>query len=391
MGKPVRRRQPPHTRGIRPTGAILTLALLAAGVWLGPVAPASADPIADKKAQAAALAKVIESKGEAVSKLAEAVNQARLRAGHLNDQLGQAQAAMEAAERRASAVRARMRDQVVASYVRGGAAAAVPAADPEVLDVAVQRTYVSTLTAGEKDVVDDLRAVHLQVEEERTQLASARQAAGDAVGQVTASQRAAAQAVADEQAALAKVQGDLAGLVAVEAQRLAEQQAAQARTAAAARQAADQLARSRRSAAPPIVSGLLRAAPGALSVVRNAPAELPVAAGAAGAVEEARRQIGKPYVYGAAGPNSFDCSGLIMWAWGHAGVSLPHSAAAQYTDFPHVPMDSIQPGDILAYGSPIHHDGLYIGGGQMIEASHTGTPVRYASIYRSDLVGASRP
>jgi cell wall-associated NlpC family hydrolase len=128
------------------------------------------------------------------------------------------------------------------------------------------------------------------------------------------------------------------------------------------------------------------------SAKRPAPTvEAPVAPGAAGAVEEARRQLGKPYVYGAAGPDSFDCSGLTMWAWGHAGVSMSHSAAAQYGEFPHVSTDSLQPGDLIFYGSPIHHVGMYVGGGQMIEASHTGTPVRYASIWRSDMVGASRP
>jgi cell wall-associated NlpC family hydrolase len=80
-----------------------------------------------------------------------------------------------------------------------------------------------------------------------------------------------------------------------------------------------------------------------------------------------------------------------MWAWRAGGVSLPHSAADQYSVIPHVSMASLQPGDLLFYGSPIHHVGIYVGNGTMIEAPHSGAVVRYASIYRSDLVGAGRP
>jgi cell wall-associated NlpC family hydrolase len=113
--------------------------------------------------------------------------------------------------------------------------------------------------------------------------------------------------------------------------------------------------------------------------------------GAAAAIAEAQRQLGKPYQWGAAGPNSFDCSGLTMWAWRAAGVSLPHYTVAQYNATTHVSLGAIQPGDLLFYGSDMHHVGLYVGNGQMIEAPHSGTNVRYASIYRSDFYAASRP
>ena len=79
-----------------------------------------------------------------------------------------------------------------------------------------------------------------------------------------------------------------------------------------------------------------------------------------------------------------------MWSWGHAGHSLPHSASAQYDATSRVSLGDLQPGDLVFFGRPIHHEGIYVGGGQMIEASHSGTPVRYASISRSDLVGAGR-
>ena len=117
----------------------------------------------------------------------------------------------------------------------------------------------------------------------------------------------------------------------------------------------------------------------------------PASGRAAVAVREAYNQLGKPYSWGASGPGSFDCSGLTMWAWGHAGVSLSHSAAAQYDEGRHVSQADIQPGDLTFYGSPIHHVGIYIGGGNMISAPHSGDVVKIEAAFRSDYVGASRP
>jgi cell wall-associated NlpC family hydrolase len=117
----------------------------------------------------------------------------------------------------------------------------------------------------------------------------------------------------------------------------------------------------------------------------------PVRPIAAKAIATAAAQIGKPYRWGAAGPDAFDCSGLTMYSWAAAGVSLPHSSRAQYSSLPKVANDQIQPGDLLFYGSPVHHVGVYEGGGVYIHAPETGENVRRDSIYRRDFVGASRP
>lgn len=109
------------------------------------------------------------------------------------------------------------------------------------------------------------------------------------------------------------------------------------------------------------------------------------------AVQTALAQVGKPYQWGAAGPSSFDCSGLTMYAWAHAGVSLPHSSAAQYSATARVSTSSLAPGDLLFYYSPIHHVAMYIGGGRMVEAPYTGASVRVVPMRTSDLVGAGRP
>ena len=109
------------------------------------------------------------------------------------------------------------------------------------------------------------------------------------------------------------------------------------------------------------------------------------------AVDAALSQVGKPYQWGAAGPDSYDCSGLTMWAWAHAGVSLPHNSGAQYSSTARVAQGDWEPGDLLFFGSPIHHVGMYIGGGEMVEAPYTGGFVQVSSAMRSDYAGAGRP
>jgi cell wall-associated NlpC family hydrolase len=113
--------------------------------------------------------------------------------------------------------------------------------------------------------------------------------------------------------------------------------------------------------------------------------------GAAAAIAYARAQLGKPYCFAGAGPSCFDCSGLTMRAWGAAGVSMPHYSGAQYSMFPHVPLNAMQPGDLVFWGpGGSQHVGLYIGGGQMIAAPHTGDVVKIQAVWGSP-VGAARP
>jgi peptidoglycan DL-endopeptidase CwlO len=113
------------------------------------------------------------------------------------------------------------------------------------------------------------------------------------------------------------------------------------------------------------------------------------------AVQAALSVLGTHYVWGSASPSGgFDCSGLTSWAWAQAGVYIPHSSAAQYSSLPHVPLGSVQPGDLIFYYSPISHVALYIGGGQIVHARNPGPggEVQVSSMYGySTPVGASRP
>ena len=111
---------------------------------------------------------------------------------------------------------------------------------------------------------------------------------------------------------------------------------------------------------------------------------------AATAIRYAMAQVGKAYVYGAAGPNAFDCSGLMMMAWAQAGVSLPHSSSAQYGVGRHVSSNELQPGDLVFYYSPISHVAMYIGNGLIVEAANPGAGVRVSGVFSMPYAGATR-
>ncbi len=120
------------------------------------------------------------------------------------------------------------------------------------------------------------------------------------------------------------------------------------------------------------------------------------ASGAEAAIDFAMAQMGKPYQWGADGPSSYDCSGLVMRAWQQGGVSLPHYSVEQYAQSQPVALSDLRRGDLVFFASgsdyqSIYHVGLYIGSGQMIEAPYTGENVRISSIWRSSLFGAARP
>lgn len=122
------------------------------------------------------------------------------------------------------------------------------------------------------------------------------------------------------------------------------------------------------------------------------PAVVPVSGRAGAAVAEARRQLGKPYVWGATGPGSFDCSGLTSWSWRAAGVNIPRTSRQQYAAGNTVSRSALQPGDLVYFGSPIYHVAIYIGGNTMISAPQPGDVVKYQSLEAfSDYAGATRP
>jgi cell wall-associated NlpC family hydrolase len=398
----------------------LVLAALVASLF-SQVLPASADAIADKRAEAERIARQLEQQSRQVSILAEDYDEARLRIAKVETELATASAKVKKTDEEAAAIRARLKGQAVESYVRGGAipALAMLADTQTTEDIGVRSQYIRTVTSGAVDVLDELRAVRLQLDEQRSRLDDAKAEAKAAADEAESKRRQAAAAEAAQRKTLSQVQGEVAILVEAEAKRRAEEQArkAQAELAAkakaeaeakakeaaardaAARKTAEEAARkaATTTTAKPTASGSVVTTRPTTTTTTTRPSSGgstttagPPAAGADAAIAEARRQIGKPYEWGGSGPDSFDCSGLTSWAWRAGGKSLSHSSRALWSETSRVSIDAIQPGDLLFYGSPIHHVALYIGDGQMIEAPETGKNVRYASIYRSDYVGAGR-
>ncbi|WP_102142666.1 peptidoglycan hydrolase RipC [Mycobacterium hubeiense] len=165
------------------------------------------------------------------------------------------------------------------------------------------------------------------------------------------------------------------------------------------------------AALPPVPPTVAAAAPGALppandpSVLAAAPGGIPpgdmapeaaIGAPAPGSghsstvIQAALSRIGSPYSWGGSGPNAFDCSGLVMWAFQQAGISLPHSSQALARGGQPVSQDQMQPGDVVTYYSDASHAAIYIGDGMMVHASTYGTPVRVAPVNNAPIYNVRR-
>lgn len=163
---------------------------------------------------------------------------------------------------------------------------------------------------------------------------------------------------------------------------------AQARAEAAARKAAAAAAalRAKMNHHPVFVAG---GGPGSYDNTVSAATER-------AALSYAESQIGKPYEWGAAGPDTYDCSGLVMWSYAQVGVTVDHWTGFQWNEGAHIALSDLRAGDLVFFATDtsnpdtIHHVGMYIGDGQMVEAPYTGANVRISDAFRPDLIGAVR-
>ncbi|WP_220032476.1 peptidoglycan hydrolase RipC [Mycolicibacterium moriokaense] len=146
-------------------------------------------------------------------------------------------------------------------------------------------------------------------------------------------------------------------------------------------------------AAPPADPGILASPPDGIPPGDMAPPGANPAGGspeAATVIQAALSRIGSPYTWGGSGPGQFDCSGLVMWSFQQAGISLPHSSQALAQGGQPVSMDQIQPGDLVTYYSDASHVAIYIGDGMMVHASTFGVPVRVAPVDNAPIYNVRR-
>jgi cell wall-associated NlpC family hydrolase len=347
--------------------------------WQAQVSPPQAAPTVPappaELALAARLEQQIEAQSEVLDVLADRYNLARQRAAaadaavaQVHSQLARARADEMLAGSDQEVAVARLRAVALDAYL-GVAPSAVPSltsGGDRFLESGVAELYSRSAFASVSDRLTELRAakrnrhqIELTVEAEQRQ-ALAQQAAATAAQAAVGAAAAAATALQQQQTAtLAKVQGDLVSLVAADHARTA----VQAYTSLAA---ADLLDFRVRGGLPP-------------------PRPQTTAA-----IDTALSQLGKPYQWGGTGPTSFDCSGLVQWSWAHAGVHLPRVAADQQAWAIPVPISQLEPGDLVFFGNPAHHVGMYVGHGLMVDAPHTGADVEIAPIWWTDLAGFGR-
>ena len=377
-------------------------------------APASAAPAPDKQTQADQLAQQLDDQGQHIAALDEQYNQAQAKADAISQQLAAIEPKLTDSNQQLTAARQRLSQASVDAYIHGGSSPLLGALlKSTASDFGVRRTYVNAALDEQRGALAQFDTARRKLLKTRDQLRAAQSQARAAAAAIDANRKAIEATVASQQATMQQVtQPGMAPLVAQAAADRAQQQQAQGK------QRFDQLA----APAPPSTTTVPRgpavAAPtkpaggsgsGPATTARPAPPTTtapkpaspppptpvgpapPVKPGAATAVNVAKAQLGKPYQWAAAGPDSFDCSGLVMYAWHAGGVSFAHSAAMQYDETARIALSQLQPGDLVFFYTPIEHVGIYVGGGQMIDAPYTGAFVRYDSIYNPALVGAGRP
>jgi cell wall-associated NlpC family hydrolase len=244
-------------------------------------------------------------------------------------------------------------------------------------DMITRMDSAKSVTGLDARVLSQVKSFRAAVKRNHELLAKARVSQQRVVAERASAKASIESQIGRQQSLLSSIKGQIAQIVAAErARQLQMAAAAQARLAAAHRVSQSQ----------DTVVGASAITPQGLTVVAP-PSSLSGAAGVA------MGELGKPYVWAAAGPDSFDCSGLIVYAFAAVGRSLPHSTYALYSLGVPVSRDQLQPGDLVFFDG-LGHAGIYIGGDQFVHAPHTGDVVKISSLnegwYSSTYVGARR-
>jgi cell wall-associated NlpC family hydrolase len=349
----------------RTSRVLATLCLAALGGSVFTAAPTQAEP------DIGTVQSRVDSLYHQAERASERYNNARLQLEAARTSLTALQADLTRQQRRVASVREGVAAAVVAQYqgqALSSTAQVLLSDDP---DAFLDRL---TTVAEHNDQQSQLMADYV-VQAKRLEMRRA--AAKRELVRIadTKAQLGSDKAEIDDKAAAAK------SLLATLKQRAAAR-ASRSRERAAARAASPS---QQQSASPHTAATAPAAAPAA------APVAAPASGRAAAAVRYALAQVGKAYVYGAAGPSAFDCSGLTMMAWAQAGVGLPHSSSAQQGSGTRVSQSQLQPGDLVFYYSPVSHVGMYIGNGQIVNAENPSVGVKITGVNSMPYAGAVRP
>ena len=343
-------------------------------------APAFADPIAAKKAEAAAVQSQIAGLNTKAEIATEEYNAAKSRYSQLTDKVHATEARIAKLKKRTGVLQSHLSTRASDMYRQGPLnflSVLLSVRSFEDFDTTIR--VLTSLNEQDAKTVSELKVAKSEADTARATLLAAQTEAGH-------QKTAMAHNAAAVKTQLAKRRQVLAGLT-VEIQTLIAQQIAAEKAAEQARAIA-LLQRQREAAAA--ASRSVSSSSGYSGIILGG--NPPTSSKGAAAVYWAEKQLGKPYVWAATGPNAFDCSGLTMYAYNKVGISLSHYSRAQINEGQRVSRSNLQPGDLVFFGSPIHHVGMYVGGGDFIEAPYTGSHVRITSLSRrGDFAGACRP
>lgn len=388
--------------------------LIATALAATPVSLAGASPVDDQERKVDQIADRLDRIEDQHNRLTTALAEAEAAKAELDDQIAEASERVAALEAQVGHLESELSELAINAFVHSGAMTGTPIfGDAARLSDGLARDHLTrvAMDLGDADA-DEYDALLDDLERERAALQK-KQAQATAYAEKIADDRAGAERLhADYESQYTKAQAELGQLLEEEEQRraeaayarmLAQQEAERAARAAAQQPAATSSGPGRgggaggssstgaasTTAAPPAAA---RGDEAPASSAASTAAAPPVSGNAGVAINAAMGQLGVPYRYAASSPGvAFDCSGLTAYAWGRAGVSLPHQSGQQYASTPHVPKEQAQPGDLIFYYSPIGHVGIYLGGGQMIHAPRTGDVVKVVAVNWGKVVGVSRP
>ena len=331
-------------------------------------APAFGDPLAVKQAEADRVQKQIESLGTKVEIAAENYNKARIRLNDITDQVGVVQRKINKLQKHQLFLQGHLDTRVSEMYRTGPLdflTVLLSVRSFEDFDSTIR--VLTSLNNQDAATVSDLKDTKASAQESKNKLVSIQK-------QARVQKVAMAENEAEIRQQLSNRKRLLAGL---------DSQIQKLLAAAMASQGTEQQART--------MAGLLRTRSASTGGITFGGDQAPNPKAAA-AVYWAESQMGKPYVWAAAGPDTYDCSGLMLWSYGHVGITLNHYSGDQINEGKSVQRSDLRPGDLVFFGSPIHHVGMYVGGDNFIEAPYTGSVVRIARFSnRGDFAGACRP
>ena len=372
---------------------------------LATIAPAGAAPsIAGKQAEAAALRAQIERESMRVGVLAEQYNGARVALEDAQAQVATAQAAVDATVAKRKELKATLARRAASLYRGSGSRTPFSQVDPgNMAKTARIAQYGDVTAARDNRLIDEVKRAETRLAAQRVTADTARANAARQADSAGAAYREASAADRSLRSRLSQIDAETKKLI--EQQRAEAARVEAARVAASQRQAAAQRAATeaaRRNGTPPPTAPRSTGTSGSggqTTPTTVSPALTGNPYGPPPAVSSrvpeviayAQAQIGKPYSFATSGPSTFDCSGLTKSAWGSVGVRMPHYSGAQAVLFPKISFSNLQPGDLVLFYDDLHHVGLYIGGGMMINAPQTGDFVKVSSVWRSTFQWGVRP